>query len=150
MIDIRQADITEIDIIADFQVKMALETENFELDRDTVTKGITAVFNDNTKGVYYVATENNNVIGSLLTTFEWSDWRNGYVWWIQSVYVSPENRGKKVFSLMYNYIKKCVTDNSNVKGLRLYVDNTNINAQNVYNAMGMNGDHYSLFEWIKE
>jgi GNAT superfamily N-acetyltransferase len=149
MINIRKAVISEIETIVDFQVKMALETESYNLDIDTVTKGITAVFNDKTKGVYYVTEENNKVIGLLLITFEWSDWRNGYVWWIQSVYVLPEMRGKKIFSEMYSHIKENVMGDFEIKGLRLYVDNTNKNAQKVYNAMGMNGEHYSIFEWMK-
>ncbi|MBE0641297.1 MAG: GNAT family N-acetyltransferase, partial [Bacteroidales bacterium] len=79
---------------------------------------------------------------------EWSDWRNGWVWWIQSVYVLPEYRGKGVYAEMYAYLKEIVVRNTEVLGLRLYVDQRNVQACKVYERLGMNGDHYSLYEWM--
>lgn len=142
----RQAKEQERKVIAGFQQKMALETENYHLNIETVLNGVQAVFDDSKKGKYYIVEEDEKVIASLLTTFEWSDWRNSQVLWIQSVYVLPEYRGKGVFKLMYNEIKKIVSDNPNYSGIRLYVDKTNTNAQKVYTKIGMQGEHYSLFE----
>ena len=128
------------DLIASFQVKMALETENLVLDPITVGRGVKAVFDNPEKGAYYIAVdENGAVAGCLLTTYEWSDWRNGSVLWIQSVYVIPEFRGKRIFSLLYLHIKSMVEKSDAFSGIRLYVDNTNLNAQEVYKAVGMNG-----------
>ena len=150
MIVVRTATIDDAEIISDFQVAMALETESFTLDKNTVLKGVTAVFEEASKGQYFVASREDEVVGSLLITREWSDWRNQWVWWIQSVYIKPEYRGKKIFSTMYHKIKSLVINNDGVAGLRLYVDLSNQNARRIYEAIGMNGEHYQLFEWMKE
>ena len=149
MIKVREATIVESEIIINFQINMALETENLELDKSSVRKGINAVFKDLLKGKYYVAEEGNRVVGSLLTTTEWSDWKNGTILWIQSVYVIPEYRKKGVFKQMYDYLKKMVEESDELIGLRLYVNKTNIIAQKTYEKIGMNGEHYKLYEWIK-
>lgn len=145
----REANKDEYKVIAGFQQKMAFETENYHLNIDTVTKGVIAVFNDATKGKYFIVEQDGKVIASLLITYEWSDWRNSKVIWIQSVYVLPEFRKKGVFKLMYSEIKKLVNSNSEFSGIRLYVDKTNLNAQKVYEKIGMQGNHYSLFEEMK-
>ncbi len=142
----REAKKTDYKLIAGFQEKMAWETEHFRLRTETVLKGVSAVFEDKTKGKYYVVEEDGKVISSLLTTYEWSDWRNSYVLWIQSVYVLPEFRKKGVFNLMYSEIKKIVKNSDKFSGIRLYVDKTNLKAQKVYKKIGMQGEHYSLFE----
>jgi ribosomal protein S18 acetylase RimI-like enzyme len=149
MVKIRKADIDDVEIITSFQIKMALETENLELDKKTVKKGVTSVFKNKNKGQYYVAEENNKIIGSLLVTPEWSDWRNGTILWIQSTYVTPVYRRKGVFKYMYNHLKKQVKKSDNLLGLRLYVDKTNQNAQKTYEKLGMNDEHYKTYEWIK-
>ena len=146
MINIRPANPEEIHIIVDFQIAMASETENLSLDIQTVTQGVKAVFENPEKGKYYVAEENGTVTASMLTTFEWSDWRNKTVSWIQSVYVRPEHRKKGLFKLMYKHIKDKIAKKTEFSGIRLYVDKTNINAQKVYEKVGMNGNHYQLFE----
>jgi len=146
---IRLANDEEIFSIAGFQLKMAKETENIELDRTTVENGVRSVFQDKHKGTYVVALEQDTVIGSLLITYEWSDWRNSVVLWIQSVYVIPEYRSQGVFRLLYNYVKKIANEDKNVSGIRLYVDKTNKNAMKVYKTIGMNGEHYHVFEWMK-
>ncbi len=146
---IRKGNIKDAEIIIDFQRKMAKETENLELDNNTIDKGVHAVFEDSSKGTYYVAEDNGKVIASLMTTYEWSDWRNGCVLWIQSVYVLPEYRQKGVYKQMYEHLKQMVIESDKYLGLRLYVDLTNERAQKVYTKLGMNGEHYKLFEWFK-
>ena len=127
---------------------MASETEGIELNSDIVTKGVMAVFHDPGKGLYYVAEENDCVVASLMITYEWSDWRNANVWWFQSVYVIPDYRRKGIFRMMYEYVKKTgVADG--IAGLRLYVDARNTRAQSTYEAMGMNGEHYKVYEWMR-
>lgn len=146
---IRKGNSEDAKIIIDFQQKMAKETEDLELDNKTITKGVHAVFEDSSKGTYYVAEDNGKVIASLMTTYEWSDWRNGCVLWIQSVYVLPEYRQKGVYKQMYEHLKQLVIASEKYLGLRLYVDLTNKRAQKVYTKLGMNGEHYKLFEWFK-
>ncbi len=150
MIKIEQAEKNHATLIADFQIKMAFESETLVLDKKIISKGVNAVFNAPSKGQYFVAkTEQNKIVASLLITYEWSDWRNTWMWWIQSVFVLPEYRRQGIFQLMYNHIKKLVLLDDNIGGIRLYVEKENLNAQKTYNAVGMNGEHYQLFEWLK-
>ncbi|RLD46628.1 MAG: GNAT family N-acetyltransferase [Bacteroidetes bacterium] len=146
---IKKADKSYINNIVDFQLKMALETENVKLLKDTVIKGVEAVFNDNKKGKYYIAKHNDKTIASLLTTYEWSDWRNAHYLWIQSLYVIKDYRNKGVFKQMYNYLKNIVINDNEYAGIRLYVDNTNTKAIEVYKKTGMDNNHYYFFEWLK-
>jgi len=146
---IRTATITDVEAIVDFQLKMAAETEGIKLQESTVLKGVTAVITDNTKGRYYVTEINNRIVASLLTTYEWSDWRNGTILWIQSVYVLKEYRRKGVYRNMYSHIKQLVLDNPNLNGIRLYADKSNHPAHKTYQEMGMSPDHYVTFEWLK-
>lgn len=146
---IRKAETTDAEEIILFQENMAIETEDIILEHDIIAGGVVAVFADKTKGQYYVAESNREVIGSLLITAEWSDWRNSYIWWFQSVYIKPAFRRKGIFREMYKYIRTRAGEN-NIAGLRLYVEKENTTAQNTYEAMGMDGDHYKLFEWLKE
>jgi ribosomal protein S18 acetylase RimI-like enzyme len=145
----RKAKSEELNSILDFQLALARETENIELEHSTVKKGITAVFKDPVRGSYFVAIEKGKVIGSLLTTYEWSDWRNGMILWIQSVYVIPKFRRKGVYSSLYLHIKKMVQKDTKLKGIRLYTDKSNIVASKAYEKLGMNSDHYITFEWLK-
>ena len=149
MVRIRTANVNDVEIISGFQLAMALETEQLSLDIEKVTSGVHAVFVNPQKGKYFVAEADKTMVASLLLTPEWSDWRNQWVWWIQSVYVLPEFREKKIFSRMYSFIKEMVKTDSESAGLRLYVDLSNENAREVYKAIGMNGEHYQLFEWMK-
>jgi len=146
---VREAIPEEAPQLVKFQVAMALETENLILDRETVTQGVMAVFLDSARGNYFIAEENGQVIASLLTTFEWSDWRNGTVLWIQSVYVLPEFRRKGTYRALYTHIKAIVERDHQLKGIRLYADKTNTAAGQVYEKLGMTADHYQLFEWLK-
>ena len=149
MISIRKALPAEAGTIVDFQIKMAKETEDITLAAEKLMPGAKAVFDDASKGMYYVAVQGDKVIGCLLTTYEWSEWRNGTVLWIQSVYILKEYRGQKVFRKMYEHIQKIVEQNDAYKGIRLYVEKDNVRAQKVYTALGMDGEHYRMFEWIK-
>ncbi len=137
------------EVIADFQVRMAKETENLDLDPNIVQKGVQAVFDDPAKGKYWVAEVNKTVAGSLLTIPEWSDWRNGTVLWIHSLYVLPEFRGQGVFKSLYAHLEEMVKSSNDYRGLRLYVDKTNLKAKKVYEKIGMSSEHYELYEWLK-
>jgi L-amino acid N-acyltransferase YncA len=146
---IREATERDIPSIIDFQLKLALETENITLEIATLTHGIHKLFKDSTKGRYYVAEEGNEVIGCLMTTYEWSDWRCGTVIWIQSVYIAASHRGKGVYKKMYEHIQQLVMTGHDMRGIRLYVDKTNKPAQQVYEKLQMNGEHYQVYEWMK-
>lgn len=147
---IREATTKDIPHLLDFQLKMALETENLTLEISSLTMGVSRLFKDSTKGRYYVAEENGEVLGCLMTTYEWSDWRNGTVLWIQSVYVAREHRGKGVYKRMYEHIKQLVQEDPDLRGIRLYVDKHNHSAKETYTALQMNGEHYQMYEWMKE
>jgi GNAT superfamily N-acetyltransferase len=146
---VRKAKPEDLNSILEFQLAMARETEGIELEQETVKNGVTAVLKNSAKGQYYVAEKKSKVIGSLLTTFEWSDWRNGTVLWIQSVYVMPEFRRKGVYSNLYEHVKNQVLENHDLKGIRLYADKSNEGAHKVYRKLGMSPDHYVTFEWLK-
>ena len=147
---VRQATEKDIPFIIDFQLKMALETERVQLNIHTLSQGVTQLFKDATKGRYYVAEDNKEVIGCLMTTYEWSDWRCGTVVWIQSVYVHEQHRGRGVYKQLYEHVRQLVANDVSLRGIRLYVDKTNHAAQAVYAKLGMNGEHYQLYEWMKE
>lgn len=146
---VRKATTKDINAIVDFQLKMAAETEGIELNSDIVLKGVTAVIEDERKGQYYVTEINEKVVASLLTTFEWSDWRNGTILWIQSVYVLENFRRRGIYRNMYSHIKNMVLNNPKLNGIRLYADKSNTAAHKTYQKLGMNHDHYITFEWLK-
>jgi hypothetical protein len=148
-IRIREALVDDIPFLMDFQKRMALETENLALDETLLLEGFHQLFADVGKGRYYVAELDKEIAGCLMTTFEWSEWRNGNVLWIQSVFVVEKFRGMHVYQKMYFHIQNLVKNDSSMKGIRLYADRTNKVAQNVYSKMGMNGDHYTVYEWMK-
>lgn len=148
-IQIRTAREEDLANIVDFQLAMALETENLQLDKPTVEKGVAAAFHDPAKGQYFVTEIDGEVAASLMITFEWSDWRNGMVYWIQSVFVKEKFRRLGIYRKMYAHIQELVNNDENVRGIRLYVDKTNVRAQKTYENTGMNGEHYQLFEWMK-
>ncbi|WP_340111196.1 GNAT family N-acetyltransferase [Maribellus mangrovi] len=146
---VRKATIKDYESIVNFQQAMARETEGIELRIDPLEKGVKAVLEDPSKGIYYVAEVNKKVVSSLLTTYEWSDWRNGTVLWIQSVYVMPQYRRRGVYRNMYSHIKSLVLSSDNLMGIRLYADKSNLAAHKTYENLGMNQDHYITFEWLK-
>ena len=146
---VREATPDDARIIASFQLSMASETEQLLLDPDVVDKGVGAVFDDPGKGKYYVTEINGEVIGSLMTTYEWSDWRNGTVLWIQSVFILPQYRRMGAYRKMYLFLQEKVLSDNSLRGIRLYVDKSNNRAQTTYLDLGMNADHYQTFEWMK-
>ncbi len=145
----KPAELKHLSLIVDFQIKMALETENMNLDPSIVEKGVEAVFKDTHKGQYFVGEKEGKIMASLLTLPEWSDWRNGQVIWIHSVFVEKEYRNQGVFKHMYGHLKEKVEKDPKLFGLRLYVDHSNHTAQKVYEGLGMKSDHYSLYEWMR-
>ena len=135
--------------IASFQVAMAKETEDKVLDPSIVEPAVEKVFKDPAKGFYVVATSEENdkpaVIGSLLITYEWSDWRNSNMWYIQSVYVTPDFRGKGVFKRLYQHVIELAKEND-VMFVRLYVEVENERAQRVYESLGMKKMPYYMYD----
>lgn len=148
-VDYRKAREADAESIAQFQVQMARETEQMELDGATCLAGVRAVFQRPELGSYYVAADDGRVIASLLVTYEWSDWRNRTVWWIQSVYVSGDYRRRGIYAGLYRHVQRLAEQDPDVGGIRLYVDKRNAAAQQVYSRLGMNGEHYVVFEWMK-
>lgn len=142
---IARGEVCDIDSIVEFQVDMAMESEGCVLDKEKVTKGVTAAIADESKGIYWVAKKEGKTIGSLMITREWSDWNNEWYWWVQSVYVKPEYRKQGVYKAIYARVKEMARRN-NVSQIRLYVDKTNLSAQNVYERLGMSQSHYLIFE----
>lgn len=144
--NIRFAKVEDADAIAGFQVAMALETEDRVLDAEVVAGAVRDVFADGMKGFYVVAEDAGEVVGSLMISYEWSDWRRGWWWWIQSVYIKPKARGRHIYSLMYEFVKQKAQDAGNVKGIRLYVETENEHAQRVYEKLGMSRSPYFMYD----
>jgi GNAT superfamily N-acetyltransferase len=144
--NIRIAAPDDVDALVEFNQAMALETEGQYLDGNILQSGVEAVFGDERKGFYVVAEDNGVITGGLLVTSEWSDWRNAWFWWIQSVYIRPEARGQKIYSRLYEFVKTKAADAGNVCGFRLYVENDNYHAQRVYEKVGMAASHYLMYE----
>ena len=149
MIEIRKGRLRDSEHIVELQLQMAKETEGLELDRNVVSKGVRAVFQEPARGTYWVAEENDRILGVLLAIPEWSDWRNGTVLWIHSLYVIGQARRRGVFKKLYLNLKEQVEQSPELMGLRLYVDKRNKSAQEIYIKLGMDKDHYELYEWLK-
>lgn len=149
-VTIRKAALSDIDALIDFQQRLASESEGLELDKEVLRKGLTELLMDSNKGEYFIAENNGTPVGCHLITFEWSDWRNGMVYWLQSVYVVGSWRKAGVFRKMYENLRNKVNADPSLRGIRLYVDKSNARAMKVYEAMGMNGEHYTVYEWMKD
>jgi GNAT superfamily N-acetyltransferase len=145
VVDVRPASEADLDAIVTGNMALAEESEGVRLNPETLRHGVQALLQSRAPGRYWVAERNGQVVGQLLVTFEWSDWRNRMVWWIQSVYVAPGSRGGGVFRALYDRARREALE-AGAGGLRLYVDITNTRAQAVYAAVGMTGDHYRVFE----
>ena len=143
---IRKARLSDTQIIADFNSRMAWETERRRLNRPRVNRGVRALLKDKARGIYFVVEVDDQIAGQLLITFEWSDWRNGNFWWIQSVYVAPEFRERGVFRSLYAHVHNLAKARRDVCGLRLYVEENNARAQKAYARLGMKESHYKFFE----
>lgn len=146
---IRKAEPRDIKSVVNFNIKMAEETEGKELDRDIVLEGVKAVIEDPDRGFYLVAETrmgSTRTVGQLLVTFEWSDWRNKYFWWLQSVYVDEKYRNQKIFFRLYRRTVEMAKDRKDVCGLRLYVEKHNKTAKQVYEDLGMTKTSYEMYE----
>ena len=146
MVTLRKALYEDISTIARFNVAMALETENKILDPATLHSGVSAIQADSNLGFYLVALRNDDVAGCLGITCEWSDWRDGLFWWIQSVFVDPDHRGCGVFSALYRETERLAKEAPRVIGLRLYAERDNARAIRTYHRLGMNTTEYRLLE----
>ena len=142
---VRAARGADLEALVAGNLALAAESEGVQLDPDTLRLGIHALLDSRAPGRYWVAEIEGQVVGQLLITFEWSDWRNRMVWWVQSVYVVPHARGCGIFRTLYQAIRAEAVA-AGAGGLRLYVDTTNMAAMAVYKAIGMRGDHYQVFE----
>lgn len=141
----RDATVDDLELLVRGNAEMAKETEGLELDPDTLRAGVRAVLEGTQPGRYVVLEEQGRVVAQLMLTYEWSDWRNRTVWWIQSVYVPPESRGLGAYKRLYLAVL-AEAEAAGAGGLRLYVDGRNERAQKVYAALGMDGAHYRVFE----
>lgn len=146
MIRVRVAAPADRDFVVAANIALALETEQKALDRAMVERGVAAQIADPARGRYYLAERGGEVAGQLALTWEWSDWRNGTFWWIQSVYVPEVHRGHGVFRALYEYVLNEARRHDDVCGLRLYVDKSNRRAREVYLRLGMSATHYDLLE----
>lgn len=143
---IRLATPDDLAAISDFNQQMAAETEHRQLDLPVVRAGVLAVLQDPAKGVYYIAARAATPVGQMLVTREWSDWRNAWFWWIQSVYTLPAERGRGVYRALHAAVERDARAAADVCGLRLYVDHENVGAQAVYEKLGMHRTNYDFFE----
>ena len=143
---IRAAASADLEALVDFNAAMAEETEALTLDRARLRRGVAALLAEPARGRYRVAELDGEVVGALLLTYEWSDWRCGDWWWIQSVYVRPEARRRGVFRALYRSVEDEARADPGVCGLRLYVERDNVTAQNTYASLGMAETHYRMYE----
>ncbi len=146
MITVRPATIADSLQIASFNQAMALETERKYLEDEVIRQGVANLFNRPDYGFYMIAEVDGKPSACLLVTYEWSDWRNQLFWWIQSVYVLPEYRGKGLYRALYQEVKRLAREKGNVCGFRLYVEKENASAQQVYQRLGMSEAQYLMYE----
>ena len=132
-----------------FNQAMAKETENKVLVPELIQAGVNGLLENPSRGFYVVADVGGEVVGSLMVTMEWSDWRNGVFWWIQSVYILPSYRRQGIYRKLYSFVKTLASEDSNVCGFRLYVEKNNLQAQRTYESLGMKETEYNMYEEIK-
>lgn len=143
---IRHGTLADLEALVHGNQALAHETEGKELDTPTVRQGVMAVLQSPEKGFYLVAEVEGEVVGSLMVTSEWSDWRNGEMWWLQSVYVLPGYRRMGIFQRLYAYVYQRLMPEMGVRALRLYVERDNAVAKRVYAGLGMAHSHYEMWE----
>ena len=143
---IRVANHADAEVIAECNAMMAEETEQRGLDKSILLAGVRALLQDPGKGVYYLAEHDGRVVGQLMITCEWSDWRNGLFWWIQSVYVAADLRRKGVYRALHRHVEAAARRKPDVCGIRLYVESENAAAQKAYHQLGMVRTGYFVFE----
>lgn len=145
-ITIRKATMDDVDSLVAFNQAMALETEGKKLDQDTLRNGVSGLIAKPEYGYYLVAEQGSRIVAGLLVTYEWSDWRNGLFWWIQSVYVLPDCRRQGLYKALYLEVKRLAEDKPEVCGFRLYVEKENEVAQQTYQNLGMRECDYYMYE----
>lgn len=145
---VRRAEVGDIEALVAFNAAMAQETEGLWLDHERLRAGVTHLLNHESDGYYFVAVEEHDdvVLGATMVTFEWSDWRNGRFWWIQSVYVPDEQRRRGIYSALHAHVREMARTDPDGCGIRLYVEHQNHTAMKTYQAMGMAKTDYRLFE----
>lgn len=143
---IRDAGIEDAATIAAFNTAIAAETEDHVLDPELIAGGVVAILADNSKGRYWVAEIGGDIVGQIMVTYEFSDWRNGVIWWIQSVYIRKDQRRKGVFSALYRHVESLSRTDEGVAGIRLYVEKSNERAQDTYLSLGMQMRDYRVME----
>jgi len=143
---IRKGQLSDLQSLVNFNQAMALETEGQSLDAKTLTLGVKTLLNSPEKGLYLVAQLNDEIIGSLMVTFEWSDWKAKDYYWIQSVYIRPENRRQGIYSKLYQAVKDLAHAQGGAASFRLYVEQDNTSAQNTYKTLGMEQSYYLMYE----
>lgn len=144
--EIRLANPGEAADLVEFNQAMAMETEGKFLDPQILRSGVDSVFHHPSKGFYVVAEEDGRIIGGLMVTFEWSDWRDAWFWWIQSVFIRPEFRGRGIYGALYSFVKESAAERGDVCGFRLYVERENEKARRVYEKLGMKQSYYLMYE----
>ncbi len=147
-ISIRSATSADAELIADFNNRLAMETEDRTLNNDLIVPGVDALLHDAAKGRYWVALVEDRIVGQIGVTYEWSDWRNGMLWWIQSVYVHEDFRRRGIFSALYRHVESLAAAEADVRGLRLYLEKENRGAQKTYESLGMSVTGYRVMETI--
>jgi ribosomal protein S18 acetylase RimI-like enzyme len=147
-ITVRSATPDDAERLARFNAAMAEETEDKALDLDTVRAGVEGMFDDPSRGFYLVAVRDETIVGALMVTTEWSDWRNGVFWWIQSVYVRPQARRTGVYTALHRDVRTRARADDEVCGLRLYVERGNETARKTYEALGMTETSYRMYEEV--
>ena len=145
-IEIREAKAQDAETIASFNQGIAEETEGKHLDEATILAGVSRLLAEPSRGRYWLAEVDGRVVGQTMVTYEWSDWRNGNVWWLQSVYVISDFRRKGVFTALYAEIESLARQDADACGIRLYVEKQNERAQATYRALGMRSDTYLVME----
>jgi ribosomal protein S18 acetylase RimI-like enzyme len=146
---IRRADADDGEAIAELNRRLAAETESLALDPATIAAGVQAALADPAKARYFVATEpTGSIVGQVMHTYEWSDWRNGWIWWLQSVYVLPEYRGRGVLRRLVTHVIELGRSDPQVVGLRLYVEEHNTTAHAVYDRLGLAAAGYHVRELL--
>jgi GNAT superfamily N-acetyltransferase len=143
---IRSARTADLDFIVDCNARLAQETESKHLNAQVLRAGVYSALASEHKGRYFIAELDGRPAGQLLLTHEWSDWRNGFFWWFQSVYVVPEARRHGVFAALYQYVEELARNSPDVCGLRLYVEQHNHNAQQIYQRLGLTRTAYEIME----
>ncbi len=143
---VRPARPDDQNIVTEFNIRLARESENLDLDPATVRTGVERILSDTTRGRYFVAEADGAVVGQTLITYEWSDWRNAWFWWIQSVYVHPDHRRHGIYRSLHHFIAEQARQAKDVCGLRLYVEEHNRRAMQTYERLGMRAAGYVLYE----